>query len=289
MFNNYHDFFTATALLEAIAETPYVPGQLADIYETRALSGTKLALEEQPANGGTELMTATPRGTPSKAATLARRKVHTFDTAHYRVDGAVYADEVLNMRATGANAVGELITARRDETLAMLRRNLDLTLESLRLTTLITPNNAFGSKPAAAALVLANDATKTRQNIYQVIIKPMEAALAGIPFSGIKVLCSTGFWEALLGNKEIRDAYLYLAQAQSLTGDTRDTVTYAGVTFERYRGAGSVVITANEAIAIPMGVPSLFIQAFGPADTLDSVGAGGIGRGGLRYRALSSV
>ncbi len=279
MFNNYADFFTATALLEAIAAQTYVPGQLgaSGLFETRGLSGTKLALEEQPDNGGTNLLTATPRGTPSKGSALARRKVHTFETAHYRVDGAVYADEVLNLRAGGANAVAELITTRRDETIAMLRRDIDLTLEKLRLTTLITPTNALGTKPANAVLAVQTDATKTRAQIYKKIIEPMEIALDGIPFSGITVWCSAGYWEKLLENKEIRETYLYVQNAQALTGDGRDQVTYAGVTFIRYRGAGTTVITVDQAIAVPNGIAGLFIQGFAPADTLSSVGAGALG------------
>ena len=167
MFNNYADFFTSTALLEAVAATNYIPGQLGEsgLFETRALSGTKLALEEQPANGGSSLITSTPRGTPSKGATLARRKVHTFETAHYRVDGAVYADEVLNLRASGANAVGELITTRRDETPAMLRRDVDLTLEKLRLSALISPDNN-------ALLLIASLSTSAIRPVFLGTPKP---------------------------------------------------------------------------------------------------------------------
>lgn len=275
--NNYLDFFTSTELLQAVAKVPYVPGQLAGLFETRALAGTKLALEEQPANGG-DLMTASARGTPSKAATLARRAVHTFETAHYRHDAAVYADEVLNARAAGTDAVAELITARRDETLAMLRRNTDATLESLRMATLVTPDNAFGSKPADATIAFQTDATKTRAAIFNGIIKPMEAALGGIPFAGVDVYCSDGIWDDVIENKNIKDTYMYTQQAMSLRGDARDEVTWGGVRFIRYRGAGTTVITADKAIAVPTGVSGMFIQAFAPADTLDSVGVGALGQ-----------
>lgn len=279
MFNNYEDFFTQTALLEAVANTNYVPGQIGSsgLFETRALSGTKMALEEQPANGGATLMTATPRGTASKAATLARRAVHTFETAHYRVDGAVYADEVLNMRASGANAVGELITTRRDETLAMLRRDVDLLLENLRLNTLITPDNAFGFKPADVVVAFQTDATKTRAELFTKVIKPIEDALGGIPFSGIDLYCSDGIWDDVIENKGIKDTYLLSLQAQSIRGDGRDSFMWGGINFIRYRGAGTTVITANKAIAVPRGVPGLFLQGFAPADTIDSVGAGALG------------
>lgn len=275
--NNYLDFFTQTELVQAVANAPFVPGQLAPLFETRALAGTKLALEEQPANGG-DLITASSRGTPSKAATLARRAVHTFETAHYRHDAAVYADEVLNARAAGTEAMGELITSRRDETLSMLRLNTDATLESLRMATLLSPDNAFGSAPADKVIAFQTDATKTRAAIFTNLIKPIEDALGGVPFSGIDVYCSDGIWDDIIENKAIKDTYMYTQQAAALRGDTREMLTWGGVTFIRYRGAGTTVITADKAIAVPKGVPGMFIQAFAPADTLDSVGSNALGQ-----------
>lgn len=274
---NYTDFFTGTELLQAVAKLNYIPSQLAPLFETRGLPGTKMALEAQPFNGG-NLMSASARGTPSKAATMARRAVHTFDTAHYRHDAAVYADEVLNARAAGTNLVGEVLAARRDETLTLLRRNVDATLEGLRMACFLSPNNAFGSKPADTVVAFQTDATKTRAAIFNSIVKPMENALNGIPFSGIDVWCSDGIWDDVIENKAIKDSYMYSQQAQALRGDPRDEVTWGGVTFKRYRGAGTTAITADKAIAIPRGVGGMFLQGFAPADTLDSVGVGALGQ-----------
>lgn len=274
--NNYLDFFTGTELTLAIAKLPYTPTQLSPLFETRGLVGTKLAIEDQLANTVTA-MTSTNRGTPSKTVTMTRRKVHTFETAHYRHDGAVYADEVLNARAAGTAAVNEVIAARRDETLMMLRRNVDFTLEGLRMDCIKTTSNAFGSRGSDATIAFQTDATKTRALLFTQLIRPMEAALAGVPFSGIDVYCSDGLWDDVIENEQIKDTYLYTQQAANLRGDPRDEVMYGGVRFIRYRGSGSCVITADQGIAVPTGVPGLFIQAFAPADTLASVGAGALG------------
>lgn len=274
--NNYLDFFTSTELMLAIAKLPYTPSQLSPLFETRGLVGTKLAIEDQPANAAAAMATSS-RGTPSKTVTLERRAVHTFETAHYRHDGAVYADEVLNARAAGTAAVNEVIAARRDETLALLRRNVDYTLETLRMSCIKTTSNAFGSRGSDATIAFQTDATKTRALLFTQLIQPMEAALAGIPFSGINVFCSDGLWDDVIENKQIKDTYLYTQQAADLRGDPRDEVVYGGVRFIRYRGSGSCVITADQGIAVPVGVPGLFIQAFAPADTLASVGVGALG------------
>lgn len=148
----FTDFFTAHELIASVAKAPYIPGRLADlgIFSTRALAGTKLALEEQPLNDAS-LITSTPRGTPSKAQTLERRTVHTFETTHYRKDGSVIADEVLGIRSTGLSGAREVITARRDEVIARLRRDMDLTHEYLRMSCVNSPSNAFGSAPVASS------------------------------------------------------------------------------------------------------------------------------------------
>lgn len=274
----FTDFFTADELIASVAKAPYVPGRLADpmIFTTRALAGTRLALEEQPLNDAA-LITSTPRGTPSKAQTLERRTVHTFETAHYRKDGAVYADEVLNMRAVGVTNAREAIVSRRDEVVAKLRRDMDLTLEYLRISCVNTPSNAFGNAPAAAAIAFGTSDSAIEKEIFTKIIKPLETALVGIPYQGIQALCDDTFWEALISSKTIRETYLNQSAANSLRDPMVERFNYRGVTWERYRGTGSVVISSGTAKIIPLGVPDLFIQAFAPADTLDTIGSGALG------------
>lgn len=274
----FTDFFTADELIASVAKAPYIPGQLADpmIFTTRALSGTRLALEEQPLNDAA-LLTSTPRGTPSKAQTLDRRTVHTFETEHYRKDGAVYADEVLNMRAVGVTNAREAIVSRRDEVVARLRRDLDLTHEYLRVSCVNSPDNAFGSAPAAAAIAFGVSDSAIEKEIFTKIIKPLEAALLGIPYTGIKAFCDDTFWEALISSKTIRETYLNQSAANALRDPLVERFNYRGVIWERYRGSGSVDIASGTAKVIPLGIPDLFIQAFAPADTLDSIGAGAMG------------
>lgn len=271
----FRDYFTKEELMASVAKAPFIPGVMATHFQTMGLTSTTLALEETPANAPT-LLTETPRGTPGRIEVLEKRKVHTFQTKHYRVDGAVYADEVLNMRGNG-NLATEVIVQRRDEVMARMRKDIDLLHESLRITTMITPTNAFGTLPASVAILLATDGTKTRQEIFNKIITPMESSLAGLPFSGLKAYCSDGFWSTLIENKAIKDTVMNYAMAQSLRNDPRESVYFGGVMWERYRGVGTVKITDNQAIVIPEGVSGMFIQAFAPADTLDQVGAGAMG------------
>lgn len=275
----YTDFFNANELIASIAKAPYIPGRLADpaIFTTRQLGTTKLSLEDQALNDA-ELLTSTPRGTPSKAQVLERRAVHTFETSHFRKDGSVFADEVLGIRQVGMSMARESIITRRDEVIAKLRRDIDLTHEALRLTTLNTPSNAFGNAPASAAVAFGASDSAIRSAIFTNIVKPMESALKGIPYSGLLALCDDTFWAGLIESKTIKETYLNQVQASALRGATTEQVIFGGVTFERYRGVGSTVIASGKAKVIPVGVPDLFIQAFAPADTLDQVGAGAMGQ-----------
>jgi hypothetical protein len=136
----------------------------------------------------------------------------------------------------------------------------------------------FGAAPATAVIAVQTDATKTRQEIFNKLIVPMENALDGLPYKSIHVFCSDGYWSDLLENKQIRETYLNWEAAAALRGDPRQMVSFAGVTFERYRGTSAVKITDNEAVAFPTGVEGFGWMPFAPTDTMESVGAGAMGQ-----------
>jgi len=276
MFDIYRDYFNRENLMASIVKSPYIPGRLAEYFETIPLTSTTLALESQPANGAS-ILAGVSRGTPSKIETLEKRNVYTFEVSHHRTDGSVYADEVLNARSAGASGSAEIIIQRRDMLMARMRRDIDLTHESLRMACLITPTNGFGTVPASQQIAFNTDATKTRAEIFTKIVSPIETALDGIPFYGIRALCSDAMWAKLIENAAIKATWLNYQQAMNLRNDPREQVFFGGVTFERYRGTGTVAITSGSLIAFPEGVPQMFIQAFAPADTMDSVGAGALG------------
>ena len=272
----FRDYFTAESLTDSLTNAAFVPGQTSGLFETRGIGSTTLAIEAL-ADAGPGTLTAIPRGAPLPAMTLDKRTVVTFPLQTYGTQGAVYADEVLNTRSMGTTGAGQIVSTRRDETVAKLRRNIDNLHESLRMSVILEPDNGFGSNPAEASIAFQTDATKTRAEFFTKVIKPMESALGGINFSGIKVLCSDGYWAAIIENKAIKDSYLLAMEGAEVRGDPREAFTWGGVMFERYRGSSAVKITDNKAIAVPVGVSGLFIQAFGPDDTIDSVGAGAMG------------
>jgi hypothetical protein len=276
----YRDYFNRESLVKSLEKAPYTPGKLGElgIFETVPLTSTTLAIEEQATNAG-KVLTAIPRGAPRQRTSLDKRNVHTFTTRSYGDQGDVMADEVLNARGTGTSGAPEVIEARRNGLVVKLRRTMDLTHESLRMACLITPSTTeFGSAPTAVAIVADNDATKIRKEIFTKLVKPIESALGGLTYNSIHCLCEDGYWEQLIDNAHIQKTYLNWVAAAELRGDTRQMVTFGGVTFERYRGTADVNITANRAIAFPTGVAGMFFQGFAPNDTVESVGQGALGQ-----------
>jgi hypothetical protein len=270
----FTDYFTAEQLLLSVRNAAYIPGQAAQFFQTESLDGTKFDFEELPAQN-VSLLTESPRGVPKDMATLVRNKIHTFNTKHYRKDATVYADEVLNARAPGGFD-RDRIVRKRDEKVKILRDDIDATLEGLRIACINTPTNSLGTAPASASIAFSKtDDIDVRVHVFTKIVKPLETALAGLPYSGIHVLCQDTFWEGLLASKTIKETYMN-QQAANMWRDsnTTDRVYWANIMFERYRGGSSVDIASGKAKVIPLGVPNLFIQAFAPADTMDTIGAG---------------
>ena len=167
----------------------------------------------------------------------------------------------------------------RAKLVSKLRRTIDLTHESLRLGCLLSPaSTEFGAAADAVAIAVQTDATKLRQEIFNKIILPMEAEMDGLPYGNPVVLCSDGYWSDLIEAKSIRDTYLNYQAAAELRGAVVEEFVFGGVTWRRYRGTGAVKIPANEARAVPTGVPDTFWQLFAPNDTVESVGAGALGQ-----------
>jgi len=276
----FRDYFTRENLVRALEKAPYTPGRLGELglFETVPLTSTTFAVEEQTTDAG-RVLTAIARGAPRTNTSLEKRKVHTFQTASYGDGGAVYADEVLASRAFGVNGQAEVVQDRVNRLVAKLRRNMDLTHESLRMAKLLAPGSTeFGSAASDVVIAVQTDATKTRQEIFNKLVKPIEAALDGLTFSGIHVFCSDGYWADLIENAQIKATFLNWQAAAELRGDTRQAFSFGGVTWERYRGTSAVKITDDRAVAFPVGVSDTFWQAFAPNDTIESAGAGALGQ-----------
>lgn len=275
----YRDYFTREQLLLSLSNTQYVSHAIGslNLFETVALTGLTAAIEELPKNSVAE-SAEVPRGSPGKPLNLDRRVVKTFSTKSYAWQGAVLADEVLNMRTAGTSGAADVFQQRRNDMTNKLRRQADFQFEYLRLQCLLSPNNDFGTAPSSQVIAFGSTDSATRTAILDKIMLPLETALDGLSYTGLVALCDDTFWKGLIESKTIKETYLNYAAAAELRNAPSESFSYGGVTWMRHRASGNIKIPSNTAKIIPQGVSGLFLQLFSPNDTMSSVGVGALGQ-----------
>jgi Phage major capsid protein E len=292
------DNFSMETLTASINEKPYVPGRLGKlgIFDETGIATTTVAIERQ--GSVLSLAPTKPRGAPGTAMSPDKRNAITVAVPHIPVMDALLADEIQNVRSFGSNDQLRGVAEMRDQKLLKMSRTLDLTLEYHRIgaiqgivldadgsTVVLNAFTAFGiSQPGDISLGTATPYnTTTKAGPISVAItgakRTIRDALGGDEPTGYWVACADDLFDALKSHGEIRDTYLAQQAANDLrAGDPLDAFTYGGMTFENYRGKGSVKIPAGKGQIVPLGVPELFITRFAPAPWFSAVNSIGLPR-----------
>jgi hypothetical protein len=130
----------------------------------------------------------------------------------------------------------------------------------------------------------ATTSTGALRKACAAVVRQMAATLDGLPFTGIRALCSDSFFDSLIGNVEVRETYKNYEAAATLrqayvNGSGQQTVfgsfEFGGITFENYRGGQTVGIAADKVNFFPEGVPGLFRTVQAPADYIETVNTPG--------------
>ena len=105
------------------------------------------------------------------------------------------------------------------------------------------------------------------------MLRHLEDNLKGEFMTGIHVLCSPEFFDALTSHAKVEQAYTYWQQGAVLINDMRAGFNFGGLIFEEYRGQATDItgvsrrfIAAGEAHAFPMGTIDTFSTYVAPAD-----------------------
>lgn len=279
--------FKLETLTAALNNLKYAPGRIGELglFEEAGISTLDAAIEER--DGVLSLVDVAPRGAPGKPVHGEVRRIHTFRVPHLPQRATILADEVQGVRAFGTEGQSEVLQTRVNERLAIMRRNLDYTIESHRIAALM--GNFYNVNGDATSLFTTFGVTQQTQNMAlsatvsskarekaEIIKEDIESALDGVPYTGVWCLCSPGYWKALLEDKDNKESVLNWTAAATLRADTRDRIELNGITYERYRGTSAVKITDNKAYAFPMGVPGLFITRYAPANYVETVNTIGL-------------
>jgi hypothetical protein len=288
IFNN--DAFSVTNLTQAINDQPHQPTKLGDmgLFEESGISTTSLMVERK---GNTlQLVQTSPRGSIGAGKADDKRKVISISTVHIQRNDSIIADKVQNLRAFGSEDTLAPVQTVVNDKLGELRRDMDLTLEWHRMgalkgllldadgSTLMDMFTTFDLTQQTHDIVLDSDTTKVQVKVMEAKRKS-ETALGGKSVQGWKVLCSSEFFDALVGHPAIASAFARWQDGAFLRDDPRKSgFPFAQVLWEEYVGAVGATrfIAANKAYLVPMGVPGMFKAHYAPADYIETVNTLGV-------------
>jgi hypothetical protein len=283
------DSFTLTELTAAIATQPFKPGRIAalGLFEEAAISTTSVIVDEL--TGVLSLVPTSPRGGAATPHPRPGRASRSFIAPHIAKRRMIMADELQNVRAFGMDTA-ETINMVRDQILASMKQELEATIEWHRVGAikgLILDADAssviynlfteFNLSQQTEGFLLTTSTTKVRNKI-SAVLKMIEDELGNAPFRGVRAFCGQTFWDTLIEHDAVKATYLNSQYAADLRNDPRETVTFGGITFERYRGSvgGTAFVADDDAYAFPEGVPGMFITRFAPADYVETVNTLGL-------------
>lgn len=241
-----------------------------------------------------------PRGAPPTADVHDRAFIVGFNIPHFPIRDAIYADAVQDQREYGGLGLSSYRAVVAEHTDSLGRR-LDVTLEHLRLGAVrgevvtavdretgaplrsVNLFERFGVAPQPPLDWPIIDAGARGQEnaawagqltgLINDVSCRMADELPGGTLFGVHAFCGATFFDAVTQHPERRAAYIALDAAPTTGPILGSRVQFRNVTFEEYRGrVGNVPFVApDECQFVPVGVPDLFIEAYAPADYVESV------------------
>lgn len=291
IFND--DAFSVTSLIGTITDIPCVPTQLGDerLFTESGMTTTTAFIERQ--GSGLKLVPAAPRGGVADTVGREKRKLIPVAAVHLPQRDTIMADEVQAVRAFGRESEVEAVQALVRRQLAQLKANIDLTMEYQRIgalkgqvldadgvSELYDLYDIFGMTQTVHYFNIATANTAADPKQSSVALKrAMQAALGGRSFRRVRVKCSEGFFDKLVGHEKMKKAWELWNQGAFARQDQSEAdFEFAGVVYQVYAGSvgGTDFIADGEAYAYPEGVPGMFQTKYAPADYMETVNTMGV-------------
>ena len=281
--------FSMAALTAAINILPNRYGRIEELglMPAKPVRQRQVIVEEM--NGVLDLLPTLPPGAPGTVGVRGKRTLRSFVIPHIPHDDVVLPEEVQGIRAFGSETETEAVAGVIARHLETMRDKHAITLEYLRMgalkgvildadgSVLYDLFDEFDITPQTIAFDLGNAGTNVKAKCIATLAA-IEENLKGEFMSGVHCLCSPEFFAALTGHAKVEKAFENWQQGAILINDVRRGFTYAGITFEEYRGqatdpSGTTrrFIAAGEAHAFPLGTVDTFGTYFAPADFNETV------------------
>lgn len=285
-------------LTAAVNKVPFVPGQVLalGIYEERAIVTPTVLIEAMGASS--RLVATQDRAAPVPGGAVPLRRMVRLATRRVAVQGAIPADQLIQIRAFGQDGAAG-IDAHVRQVFDALTPRIDATVEHLALggtaglvtdadgSTLYDYFAEFGvPQPAEIGLNLAAATAAQLQTALNQLVRGILESLGGASYERIVALCSPGFWDALTSNQHVKTAYERALGLRELAGQQAWLAEgkvarpqwgfwFGGVYWIEYHGAqGGPAVAADRAYVFPAGVPGMFQLFYAPADYLGAQGPG---------------
>lgn len=287
IFND--DAFQLTSLTDAINDDIAVPGQLTNsgLFQEDGITTTTFSIEK---DGKTlSLVPTQSRGGPGMVVEGTKRQMIPFQTVHLPQQASLMADSIQGIRAFGSESQTQVLSAEVNKRFMAMRRNLDATLEHMRVgaltgkvmdadgtTELLDIYSAFGLTQTEFAWEI-NSGTTNVTSKCRALWDLMEDEMDGIQFTGIRVYCGRTFYNTLVAHEDVEKKFELWNAGQFNRDVNNQNFTFGEIEFVKYRGqvGGNRFIGDNDCYIVATGVPDLFIGRFAPAnynETVNTVG-----------------
>jgi hypothetical protein len=289
-----NDAFSVVSLTKAINILPNNYGRIRELnlMPERGVTTRTIIVEEK--NGVLNLLPTQPVGAPGTVDRRGKRKVRSFTIPHIPHDDVILPDEYDSIRAFGQESQVATVADIVNDHQQRMRNKHAITLEHLRMgalkgiildadaSILYNLYTEFEIKAKVIDFELDDENTNVRSKCLSVS-RYVELNLHGEVMSGVRVLCSEGFFEALISHASVKEVYQnHEAAIDRLGGDPRKGFSFGGLIFEEYVGTASDAdgnvrkfIADDRAHAFPVGTSDTFETLFAPADFLETVNTKG--------------
>lgn len=248
-------------------------------------------------NGVLNLLNPQPWGAPAQENRRGSRKQRSFAVSHIPLHDRIMPGDFQGVRDFDQPSTAKTLNSVLATTLGGMKNKHRITGEHLKVgavkgiildgdgNTIYNLYTEFGITAKEVNFALATAGTNVASKCREVK-RHIEDNLLGEVMTGVRCICSEGFFDALINHANVEKFYLNHAKAIDLAGsgeDPRHGFAFGGIVFEEYRGtatngAGSTVpfIGTDEAHFFPVGTLNTFVNYMAPADYIETVNTKGL-------------
>lgn len=287
--------FELTDLTEEINLIPNTYGLVNELGIFRNESVAQHTVTVESNLGTLGLLVDQMRGARNTVNRGETRNIRSFAVPHYPQDDYLGPEDLVGKRAYGRDAADTEAEVMQRK-LERIRRNHAVTMEFARCFAITTggiyaPNGTvqgnyytdFGITRKEVAFDLGNGATNVLGKSREVIDSIQENINSGEVVNNIVALASPEFFDALIAQAKVTDAYRYFTSTQNpnrdgLRSGRYSEFVYGDVRYIRYvgsykdgNGVSQRLIPAGDCYFLPMGTQDTFISYFSAANKMDLV------------------